>query len=67
MWLLKDEFKELVRNCWTGYMFTGTSSHCLVKKLKALQKDLRVWNKEVFGNVSCNKSESFSRVQFWDY
>ena len=47
-------------------MVIGTSSHCLVKKSKAPRKDLRVWNKEVFGNVSFRKLEVFSHVQFWD-
>ncbi|KAL6336249.1 hypothetical protein AAG906_014418 [Vitis piasezkii] len=41
-------FKELVREWWTGYSVAGSNSHCLVKKLKALKRDLRRWNKEVF-------------------
>ncbi|RVW39742.1 hypothetical protein CK203_074683 [Vitis vinifera] len=41
-------FKELVREWWTGYSVAGSNNHCLVKKLKALKRDLRRWNKEVF-------------------
>ena len=66
MWLLSDGFKELVREWWTGYLVAGSNSHCLVEKLKALKRDIRRWNKEVFGNVSARKSEAFSRIQFWD-
>ena len=66
MWLLMDGFKEIVRKWRIEYMVIGTSSHCLVKKLKAPRKDLRVWNKEVFGNVSFRKLEVFSHVQLWD-
>lgn len=45
-------------------MVIGTSSYCLAEKLKTLKKDLIVWNKEVFGNVSFSKLEAFSHVQF---
>ena len=47
-------------------MVVGSNSHCLVEKLKALKRDLRKRNKDVFGNVSARKSEAFSRIQFWD-
>ncbi|RVW31726.1 LINE-1 retrotransposable element ORF2 protein [Vitis vinifera] len=66
MWLMSDGFKELVRAWWTGYSVVGSTSHCLAEKLKALKRDLRRWNKEVFGNVSAKKSEALSRIQFWD-
>ena len=66
MWLLLDGFKELVRAWWTGYSVVGSTSHCLAEKLKALKRDLRRWNKEVFGNVSAKKAEALSRIQFWD-
>ena len=66
MWLLSDGFKELVKVWWTGYSVAGSNNHCLAEKLKALKRDLRRWNKEVFGNVSAKKSEAFSRIQFWD-
>ena len=37
-------------------------------KLKALKKDLKVWNKEVFGNVSSNKAKALPLFlfNFWD-
>ena len=48
------------------YSVAGSNSHCLAEKLKALKRDLRRWNKEVFGNVSTRKSKVFSRIQLWD-
>ena len=66
MWLLTDGFKELVRKWWTEYIVVGTDSHCLAEKLKALKKDLREWNKKVFGIVSVSKSKAFARLQFRD-
>ena len=66
MWLLSDGFKELVRAWWTSYSIVGSTSHYLAEKLKALKRDLRRWNKEVFGNVSAKKSEALSRIQLCD-
>ena len=56
MWLKAEGFKDLIRSWCTGYDVSGSFNHCLVVKLKTLKKDLKVWNKEVFGNVSFNKS-----------
>lgn len=50
MWLKTDGFKDLIRNWCTGHVVYGSSRHCLAVKLKAL----KVWNKEVSGNVSFN-------------
>ena len=60
MWLLSDGFKELIKVWWTGYSVAGSNNHCLAEKLKALKRDLRRWNKEVFGNVFARKSKAFS-------
>jgi hypothetical protein len=32
-------------------MFTGSPSYVLAKKLKALKEDLKIWNREVFGDI----------------
>nr|CAN79448.1 hypothetical protein VITISV_004425 [Vitis vinifera] len=66
MWLKIDGFKDLVRSRWNGYSVEGYSSHCIAEKLKALKKDLKIWNKEVVGNVSSNRAEAFARLQCWE-
>lgn len=35
-------------------------------KLKALKHDLKVWNKEVLGNVTIRKLEALNQISFWD-
>ena len=35
-------------------------------KLRALKQDLRVWNTEVFGNVSTKKLAALFQLGFWD-
>ena len=66
MRFLSDGFKELVCAWWTGYSVVESTNHCLAEKLKALKRDLRRWNKEVFGHVSTKKSEALPRIRLWD-
>ena len=66
MWLKIDGFKDLVRSWWNGYSVEGYSNHYIAEKLKALKKDLKIWNKEVVGNVSSNRAEAFARLQCWE-
>lgn len=40
-------------------MVTGFSNHCLIEKFTALKRDLRVWKKEGFGNVSFTNHKPF--------
>ena len=61
-----EGFKDLIRFWWMGYVANGSTCHCLEVKLKALKKDLKVGNKEVFENVSFNKVEALSHIRFWD-
>ena len=65
-WLKVEGFKDLVRKWWSCYNFSGSYSHILACKLKALKQDLKVWNREVFGNVSLNKNVALSQIGFWD-
>ena len=66
MWVKIDGFKDLVKIWWNGYSIEGYSSHYIAKKLKALKKDLKIWNKEVVGNVSSNRAEAFAHLQCWE-
>jgi hypothetical protein len=59
MWLKVEGFVALVKQWWDSYLFQGTASFVLSRKLKALKLDLRKWNKEVFGNVDRKKSYVF--------
>ncbi|RVW40791.1 Transposon TX1 uncharacterized 149 kDa protein [Vitis vinifera] len=63
MWLKIDEFKDLVRSWWNGYSVEGYNSHCIAEKFKALKKDLKIWNKEVVGNVSSNRAEDIVKPE----
>ena len=44
----------------------GSASFRLATKLKEIKQRLKVWNKEVFGNLGCNKAAALQQVEFWD-
>lgn len=49
-----------------GNQISGSCGFVLVSKLKALESNLKVWNKEVFSNIAIRKEIAFNRVGFWD-
>jgi hypothetical protein len=55
MWLKVPDFLDKFWGWWSSYTFAGTPSFVLAQKLKALKGDLKVWNKEVFGDVGVQR------------
>ena len=55
MWLKVEDFVDQVRGWWNSYHFVGSPSYVLARKFKALKKDLKCWNKHVFGDVHFRK------------
>ena len=50
MWTLHPDCKEIVKEAWSTNVI-GCPMFVLNKKLKILKHKLKLWNKEVFGNV----------------
>ncbi|XP_057774892.1 uncharacterized protein LOC130993874 [Salvia miltiorrhiza] len=51
MWTLHPSFLDMVKNSWTVAVHTRCPILCVMLKLKKLCYDIKVWNKDVFGNV----------------
>ena len=51
VWQSDNRFLEFVRVEWTNYEVQGGGMYIFKEKLKKLKADLKVWNKEVFGNA----------------
>lgn len=64
--MVEGGFKHLLRSRWLGIQLRGCCSFILAEKLKALKSFLKIWNKEVFGNVSSRKDFALNQVMFWD-
>ena len=47
-------------------MVSGSASFRLAAKMKELKQKLKVWNKDVFGRLECNKASALQQVEFWD-
>ncbi|RVW97025.1 hypothetical protein CK203_032407 [Vitis vinifera] len=65
MWLKVEEFKDLIHSWWQGIEVRGSASFKLAAKMKEIKQKLKVWNREIFGRLDCNKS-SAQQVDFWD-
>ncbi|XP_042980834.1 uncharacterized protein LOC122310767 [Carya illinoinensis] len=63
MWLKSEGFVDRVKQWWSSYQFQDTPSFILASKLKALKRDLRVWNVESFDNVGENKKIKLLEIQ----
>ena len=61
-----DGFKELIKSRWMSYSFTGNNNFVLASKLKALKKDLKIWNRELFGCVANRKANALNRLGFYE-
>ncbi|RVW29756.1 hypothetical protein CK203_089329 [Vitis vinifera] len=66
IWLKVEGFKDLVHSWWQGIDVRGSASYKLAIKMKEIKQKLKVWNREVFGKLECNKSVALQQVEFWD-
>jgi hypothetical protein len=53
-------------NWWDSYLFNGSPSFVFACKIKALKKDLKKWNEEVFRNIDSNKSKLLNDLRELD-
>ncbi|XP_043725893.1 uncharacterized protein LOC122672496 [Telopea speciosissima] len=53
MWLSHPGFNHFVKDCWST-VYEGSPLQILFLKLKFLRDKLKVWNKEIFGNIHQN-------------
>ena len=62
MWLRVNNFVNKVKKWWASYVFQGTPSFILAKKLAALKLDLKKWNEVEFGNATFKKQDLWSKL-----
>lgn len=66
MWIKVDDLKELIKSQQEGYNFKGSSRFVWASKLRALKKDLKIWNWEAFGCVAIRKTNALDQLGFWE-
>ena len=67
MWLKVEGFKDLIHSWWQGIEVRGSANFRLAANMKEIKQKLKVWNREVFWRLDCNKSSALQRVDFWDW
>ncbi|GKV44295.1 hypothetical protein SLEP1_g51487 [Rubroshorea leprosula] len=67
MMMLEDEgFKDFVQEKWGNYDTKGWGGYKLKENLKRLKKDLKIWNKEVFGLIEENMEKIREEITILD-
>ncbi|XP_019435949.1 PREDICTED: uncharacterized protein LOC109342416 [Lupinus angustifolius] len=61
MWLLHLDCRRVISEAWRAN-FSGCPMYILSQKLKLLKKDLRTWNRRVFGNIHHTVNNALSNV-----
>jgi len=59
-------FLDFVHNKWWSYEVQGEGLFVLKGKLKKLNSDMKIWNREVFGNVNCAGEVLHKKIQELD-
>jgi len=54
-WLSEKGFGEMVKTKWNSYSSGGSGFINIKEKLKCLKRDLKLWNRDVFGNINTSK------------
>lgn len=66
MWLLHPNFTDLVRGWWETQKVWGPPGQRFRLKLKGLQENMRILNKEVFRDIQTKKTACLEKIQYWD-
>ncbi|XP_068504674.1 uncharacterized protein [Phaseolus vulgaris] len=66
VWQKDSRFKDFVRLKWDNFDVQGSGIYVLKEKLKKLKIELKIWNKEVFGDVNLASEELQMRIDELD-
>jgi len=66
-WLLETGFSGMVEEEWRSYEGQGSVLNVLKDKLKLLKVDLKIWNKDVFGNLNSSKQSLLQDMENLDF
>jgi len=65
-WFMEKGFSEMVKNNWSSYPVQGSVFIKIKEKLKLLKGDLKVWNRDEFGNIQTNKMRILQELEALD-
>ncbi|KAL3622060.1 hypothetical protein CASFOL_034256 [Castilleja foliolosa] len=62
MWLEDNSIYDIVNNSWKTSV-TGSPPHRLASKIKIVKQDLKVWNRNVFGNCFSKAKDIKQKIE----
>ena len=65
-WFLERSFCEMVKEIWLSYPVKRNAFVNFKEKLKSLKGDLKIWNRDVFGNIQTHKKEILQEIEDLD-
>jgi len=65
-WFMERGFCEMVKKKWNSYPVQGSAFVKFKEKLKCLKGDLKVWNKDVFGDINTSKKRTLQEIEDFD-
>ena len=65
-WLSEKGFWEMVKDKWLSYPMKGNALVNIKEKLKSLKGDLKIWNRDVFGNIHTQKKAILQEIEELD-
>ena len=66
VWQKDSRFKDFVRLKWDNFDVQRSGFYVFKEKLKKLKTELKIWNKEVFGDVNLASEELQRRINELD-
>jgi len=63
VWFLERGFNTLVKEKWKSFSVQGNEISRFKEKMKLLKSELKVWNREVFGNLYTTKSRILQELE----
>ncbi|XP_026384073.1 uncharacterized protein LOC113279607 [Papaver somniferum] len=55
-----------MKEWWESFSFVGTAGECFSKKLNALEEKLKVWNRDIFGNIDMSIDTALTKLKELD-
>ena len=66
MWLHSEGFSNVIKQWWGEAQVNGFASYVVANKLKYIKVKLKVWNREVFGDLRTKKFDALSIINSLD-
>ncbi|XP_068486289.1 uncharacterized protein [Phaseolus vulgaris] len=65
-WFMERGFGHMVKEKWISYPSQGNAFTVIKEKMKRLKGDLKVWNRDVFGNLETTKKSILMELEALD-